>query len=191
MKRSSILFFLFFIPSIILAQQTSEEEKEPEAKVEKSELKLNMLEIIVNPAIGITYERFLNPYSSYGAYAYVNFKPNNGYRSEQFEIAPFYRIYFQRQEKKLNQGLFTEIFLGINKGETEYYQNEDYEYNYYDSPDLLLQEYLGVALGVTIGYKFMNFNDYSFEIFGGAGRFLNDQEVLAYPRLGISIGKRF
>ena len=57
MKRSSILFILFFIPSMILAQQTSEEEKEPEVKVEKSELKLNMLEMA---KIAILHERGCN-----------------------------------------------------------------------------------------------------------------------------------
>lgn len=188
MKKFTYLLVLILSFGILNAQENTDNDTAVPNKSFKHELKLNMLELIVMPAIGITYEHYLNPYSSAGVYAFANFGIDEELRHEKAELAPFYRIYFQRQKNASNQGLFTEIFGGINYGETEFY---DYDRSYYNSGKLLVQEYVGVAVGVTLGYKFVNYNNYTFDLFGGAGRYLNDQEVKAYPRIGLSIGKRF
>jgi hypothetical protein len=181
-----VLFFLFQVS--LFGQNPSAEPKVDSTKNFKHELKLNALDILSLPALGITYEHYLNPYSSYGLYGFVNFNSTGSYRDEILEIAPFYRIYFQKEKNQQNRGVFTDFFMGLNYGEVEYYSYSDFGY-YYDT--LYLQQYLGVALGTSVGYKFVNFNNYSFEISVGAGRYLNKIEVKAYPRLQLSIGKRF
>ncbi len=148
-----------------------------------------MLELLIMPAVGVTYERFLNEHSSFGLYGFINFGLDEDYRYEKIELAPFYRIYFENKEKANNKGFFTELFSGINLGETEFYDCDDY--NCRGNEPLIIQEYLGVSLGLSVGYKFLNYNQYSFEFFAGAGRYLNEQKIRAYPRIGFSIGKRF
>jgi hypothetical protein len=187
MKPSTLLLSLLLIPGILLSQINTKDSLHLQNPV-KNELKLNMLELLIMPAIGITYEHYLNPSSSYGVYGFINFNINEGYRYEKFEIAPFYRIYFQNRDKLDNKGLYTEVFSGLNVGETDFF---DYDYDTNRYGDLYTQEYVGISLGVTLGYKFVNHNNYAFEIFAGAGRFLNEQEIDAYPRIGLSIGKRF
>ena len=75
-------------------------------------------------------------------------------------------------KKKSNKGLFTELFSGINLGKVEYYWYQD---DIYEPTSLYSQEYLGIALGASLGYKFDNFNNFTFEISLGAGRYLNKQ----------------
>lgn len=187
MKLNNLFFGLVFISGALFAQEDNNETISLQI-FEKRELKLNMLELLVMPAIGITYERYINPTSSYGAYGFVNFGIDEGYRYEKFEFAPFYRIYFQHQNKLDNKGLYTEVFTGVSTGETDFF---DYDSDTRNYGTLYTQEYIGIALGVTLGYKFINQSNYVFELFAGAGRFLNKQEVQAYPRVGLSIGKRF
>ncbi len=48
---------------------------------------------------------------------------------------------------------------------------------------------MGAGLGIAIGWKYLSRNNWIGEIYLGGGRdFINDG---GYPRLGISIGKRF
>ena len=187
MKNTLSLLLVLLVFTFSYGQQNLVLEQDP--PLPKNEITLNMLEILIMPAIGITYERFINDHSSYGVYGFVNFDTAEGYRYEKFEIAPFYRIYLQSKKNANNKGFYTELFAGINSGETEFYTYDDVPF--YDYESLVHQEYIGVSLGLDLGYKFVNYNNYSVEIFAGAGRFLNEQYVNAYPRIGVSIGKRF
>ena len=74
------------------------------------------------------------------------------------------------------------MFAGLNLGETEYFEYTD-EFNY-QMGNLYLEEYFGIALGVAVGYKFINFNNYSFEVFAGAGRFFKQPTHRSLPSGG-------
>jgi hypothetical protein len=174
MNKISCLLLLLILPGILFSQVDPEVIAPHSSSDLKQEIKVNILDLLIVPAIGITYERYIN-------------QPN-GYRNEKIELAPFYRIYFQKKKKESNKGLFTELFSGINLGKVEYYWYQD---DIYEPASLYSQEYLGIAMGATLGYKFDNFNNFTFEISLGAGRYLNKQEVEAYPRVNFSIGKRF
>ena len=189
MNKISCLLLLLILPGILFSQVDPEVIAPHSSSDLKQEIKVNILDLLIVPAIGITYERYINPYSSYGIYGFVNFNHyDDDYRYEKIEFAPFYRIYFQKKKKESNKGLFTELFSGINLGKVEYYWYQD---DIYEPASLYSQEYLGIAMGATLGYKFDNFNNFTFEISLGAGRYLNKQEVEAYPRVNFSIGKRF
>ena len=189
MNKISCLLLLLILPGILFSQVDPEVIAPHSSSDLKQEIKVNILDLLIVPAIGITYERYINPYSSYGIYGFVNFNHyDDDYRYEKIELAPFYRIYFQKKKKESNKGLFTELFSGINLGKVEYYWSQE---DIYEPTSLYSQEYLGIAMGATLGYKFDNFNNFTFEISLGAGRYLNKQEVEAYPRVNFSIGKRF
>ena len=112
MKLNNLFYSLVFISGALFAQEDKSETILLQT-LEKNELKLNMFELLVMPAIGITYERYINPTSSFGAYGFFNFGIDEGYRYEKFEFAPFYRIYFQRRDKLDNKGLYTEVFTSV------------------------------------------------------------------------------
>ena len=61
-----------------------------------SELKLDVIDLLSQPALNIGYEKINDSYSSYGAEVFLNFNDNNASRSwsERFSLNPFYRFYF-------------------------------------------------------------------------------------------------
>lgn len=187
--KNIFCFTLVLLIPFLAASQENEYKEIVADDAPQNELKINLLEILIMPAIGITYERFINQHSSFGAYGFINFDLDEEYRYEKFELAPFYRIYLNSKKTAANKGLYTEIFTGFNIGETFYFDYQDSDY--YGEGDYIFQEYFGISLGVDLGYKFVNYNNFSFEVFAGAGRYLNEQYIRAYPRVGLSVGKRF
>ena len=61
-----------------------------------SEIKLDVVDFLTQPALNIGYEKINDSYSSYGAEVFLNFNNNNASRSwsEKFSLNPFYRFYF-------------------------------------------------------------------------------------------------
>ncbi|MGB2554789.1 MAG: hypothetical protein ACPIAB_04095, partial [Flavobacteriaceae bacterium] len=52
------------------------------------EYRLNVLELVSGPALGLSYEKFWSSQSSYGVYTFINLN-DNSIRDENFEIAPY------------------------------------------------------------------------------------------------------
>lgn len=71
--------------------------------------------------------------------------------------------------------------------ETYYYSG----YNYSSSAYGTSKTYSGLGIGVAAGYKFITKNDWVGEFSLGVGRVFGNRVIDAYPRVGISIGKRF
>ena len=117
MKKALTFLFVLLIITLSYGQQNFDPEQD--SPLPKNELKLNMLELLVMPAIGITYERFINDHSSYGIYGFVNFDTDTGYRYEKFELAPFYRIYLQSKKMLLTKVFMRSYLLEL----TEWKQN--------------------------------------------------------------------
>ena len=173
--------------------KVSETTKITEAP-KKNELKINAFDLLVNPAIGINYERSINKHSSYGVYGFINFQNNsyNMYRYENFEIAPFYRQYFGDNTKINGSGYFTEFFAAITS--VDFYEGFYYD-SYYGEKKYLIEytesNIAAFAMGILIGYKWINLGNFTFEMHLGAGRYLSNTPAdNAYPRLGFMIGKR-
>lgn len=176
--------------------KVSETTKITEAP-KKNELKINAFELLVAPAIGINYERSINKHSSYGVYGFINFQ-SGMYRYENFEIAPFYRQYFNDNSKINGSGFFSELFAAITSIHFyEYDDNDSYYYHSYYVNTNYLNGYTesnvaAFSMGFLIGYKWINLGNFIFEIHFGAGRYLiNKPADNSYPRLGFMIGKRF
>lgn len=159
--------------------------------IKNNEIKINAFEILISPAIGITYERIINKHSSFGVYGFINFsKDDFPYRYEKFELAPFYRQYFGNKQKNYGNGFFTEIFTAV----TSVDEADDYFLiDIYSSPNRIQStNNISFAMGLSIGYKWVNSGDFVFEIFTGAGRYLiSSISNSAYPRIGFMLGKRF
>lgn len=143
----------------------------------KNEITLNA----VYPFFGaseLSYERHLLKHSSVGLSTTFGFSDLD----LSFGFTPYYRYYLG---KKPNAGFFLEANSALVW---------DKPHNVYDANYNLVgkEKNFGIGVGAAVGYKLMLKNNFLIEAYGGAGKFLNNKiSDGAYPRFGISVGKRF
>ena len=173
-----------------------------------SEIKLDVIDFLTQPALNIGYEIINDSYSSYGAEVFLNFNDNNLSRSwsEKFSLNPFYRFYFLNKTDFGGEGYFAEVFIKFTNIE---YDRNTYFYDPMPNEPYSTTEEIkswDIAPGVGVGRKWVNKKGWTFEYMLGFGRYLfassrndnpdSDYEVDDYRpeatfKGGISIGKRF
>ena len=173
-----------------------------------SEIKLDVIDFLTQPALNIGYEIINDSYSSYGAEVFLNFNDNNLSRSwsEKFSLNPFYRFYFLNKTDFGGEGYFAEVFIKFANIE---YDRNTYFYDPMPNEPYSTTEEIkawDIAPGVGVGRKWVNKKGWTFEYMLGFGRYLfassrndnpdSDYEVEDYRpeatfKGGISIGKRF
>ena len=161
-------------------------------------MRLDIFQLVVLPGIEITYERFIDDYSSWGVNGFVNFDfdDSQAYRYENFELSPYYRFYFSKKNIR-NAGFFVQPFMSLIQGEYPTYRNYYFD-DIIDGSGIVDRNFFGLAAGALIGKKWINLKNYTFEITAGVGRLLTKEEQngdfidsTAYPRINFAIGKRF
>lgn len=179
-------------------------------KLGDSEMKLDFIDLLTQPALNIGYEKINDSYSSYGAEVFLNFNDNNASRSwsEKFSFNPFYRFYFLNKTDFGGEGYFAEVFIKFSNIE---YDRDTYFYEPMPNEPYITNEEIkawDIAPGVGIGRKWVNKKGWTFEYMLGFGRYLfsgnegddatysDDYSVSEYRPIGtfkggISIGKRF
>ncbi len=173
-----------------------------------SEMKLDVIDLLTQPALNIGYEKINDSYSSYGADIFFNFNENNASRSwsEKFSLNPFYRFYFLNKTDFGGEGYFAEVFIkfsNIEYNKNTYFNNSSSGEPYMTSEEIKAWD---IAPGVGIGRKWVNKKGWTFEYMLGLGRYIfagsenddvpNGGSVSHYRpeasfKGGISIGKRF
>ena len=173
-----------------------------------SEMKLDVIDVLSQPALNIGYEKINDSYSSYGADIFFNFNENNASRSwsEKFSLNPFYRFYFLNKTDFGGEGYFAEVFIkfsNIEYDKNTYFNNSSSGEPYMTSEEIKAWD---IAPGVGIGRKWVNKKGWTFEYMIGLGRYIfagseNDDvpnggsvshfRPEASFKGGISIGKRF
>lgn len=187
MKNLIVIVFLL-VTGIIFAQNDN-------VLIKKNEIKGNAFNIIVFKAADFSYEYLIDSESSVGASILINLQDsdsdNGPYYNEKFAFTPFYRRYFS---SKYAWGFFLETFGMINV-QDEY---DSFYYDYVPYPEATIHSdgnSTNVALGISIGGKFVSEKGFVFEFFGGAGRNVyQSDEVYStelVPRLGASFGYRW
>ncbi|MFN0289958.1 hypothetical protein [Pedobacter helvus] len=115
----------------------------------------------------------------------VGIDDNTDYK---FGVIPYYRIYFGNSQKKAT-GFFIEANTAIMQVKDDRIYLIDmngYDYSYRD------ESVTNFGLGAAAGGKFLTKSGFVGEVYLGVGRFFNgNSNVEAYPRIGITIGKRF
>ncbi len=172
---------------------------------DQNELRLNLLDMLSRGTLNASYERFLTPQTSLGVTTMVAL--NDDY-TEKFEFAPSFRMYFNDDLLELRKSVFVEVFTAFVIADSGYY---DYNYVECDYPTQSIQAsaepqglsiapcgYYGdpsseaaFALGMMLGKKWVNQSNFTFEFGLGFGRYLTQTYNEAYPRINLSIGKRF
>ena len=211
------LFSLFFANSFAQDQIQKVEVIKSDKQVTElfdaigdKEIKLDVIDILSQPALNIGFEKINDSYSSYGADVFFNFNENNSSASwsEKFSLNPFYRFYFLNKTDFGGEGYFAEVFLKLSRIK---YDRDTYFYNPNPNEPYSTVEEIkvwDVAPGIGVGRKWVNKKGWTFEYMIGFGRFLfangeredipynDDYNVTDYrPQAtfkgGISIGKRF
>jgi len=147
-----------------------------------NEIKINLLMSILGLP-EINYERIIEDNMSVGLAAFVGV--NNNDLDYNFGFIPNYRLYFGGKKAS---GFFIEgnMALVSVKDYSRYYYSD----NGYGSFNK--ENKLNFGLGAAAGAKFLTKNGFLGEVYLGLGRFLGqNRSVEAYPRIGITLGKRF
>lgn len=156
-----------------------------------NELKINLLNSILGMP-EISYEHLLADNMGVGASAFVGL--NNDIDLDfKFGFVPHFRVYFGQKKAS---GFFIEGNAGIITVKERYF-NYEYLVSSYYSPETNYESTKEVSktnfgLGAAAGAKFLTRNGFLGEVYLGLGRFLGENNSIeAYPRIGITIGKRF
>ncbi|MEJ5962722.1 hypothetical protein [Pedobacter immunditicola] len=145
-----------------------------------NEIKVNLLYLVLGLP-EISYERLISDNMGIGLSATVAVD-DQGLRHA---FLASYRLYFGN--KKAN-GFFIEGNMGVvSEEEHNYFYTPDYNGNY----QVTESNHTYFGLGAAAGAKFLTRNGFLGEAYLGAGRLLGESQSEYYPRIGITIGKRF
>jgi hypothetical protein len=161
-KISFTIAFLLLISTFAKAQSS------------RNELKINVLGAVTGLP-DLSYERLLNKSTSVGISLAKGIDGNHKTVFQQLAI-PYYRLYFGRNEAN---GFFTEGNAAIAYGQERKPRHEP------------VNKETKFGLGLSVGYKVVTQRNFLVELNLGAGKYFNGNDVIDYPRIGISIGKRF
>lgn len=183
MKKFLLFSLLLTLTFCALAQRSDTTSTQSNRLTGNNELKLNLAYTIAGfPELN--YERIIKDDMSIGIAVLVGLEKDVDY---SFGIMPNYRVYFGG--KKAN-GFFIEGNAAlISSSLFGRYYKYDYTTNtstYYED-----KKETDFGLGAAAGAKFLTKNGFVGEVFLGAGRLFGSNNVQAYPRAGITIGKRF
>ena len=212
MRYSLILIYILFFNHVFSQDVQQVEVIKNDKQVEElfdelgdSEIKLDVIDLLSQPALNIGYEKINDSYSSYGAEVFLNINDNNASRSwsEKFSLNPFYRFYFLNKTDFGGEGYFAEVFIKFANIE---YDRNTVIINSFPSSTTEEIKAWDIAPGVGVGRKWVNKKGWTFEYMLGFGRYLfassgnddihdggsvSDHRPEATFKGGISIGKRF
>ena len=163
---------------IFFAQVNTEIEnpESPQDIQKKYELKINALTLLVAKWIDVSYESLINEESSFGVSVALN--TDSTATDLKYSLTPYYRRYFSN---KFARGFFVEGFgMLFSAKDTDLFGFGSQEFK------------TGVAMGVSIGGKFISKRGFSAELLLGVGRNFSDSTYNeGIARIGISVGHRF
>lgn len=179
MKKITLAALLLISSVVLFAQQNNDYSEM------NNELKLNMSNLIGFKWLDVGYERILNEESSIGFGTLISLDNDvdglDEYRT--FSLTPYYRHFFS---SKYAQGFFVEAFTMIHSGKFDDYYYDDYNSHITD------HKYTDLAVGISVGGKWVTRRGFVAEIYAGIGRdMLNNSDIEVVGRGGVSIGYRF
>lgn len=176
--KKTIISILLIIVSITAFGQTENAQ---------NELKINMFNLIAFKWLDVGYERVLNEESTIGFGTLISLDHDSAGLDEyrRFSLTPYYRHFFS---DKYAQGFFIEAFTMIHTGKNDFYS---YDYNEMTT-NSYEDTFTDLAVGVSVGAKWVTQRGFVAEIYAGIGRdMFNQSEIEVVGRGGMSIGYRF
>lgn len=193
--RNTILLAAAILLSISVSAQRHQQQrrspsfmgwhlaKDVPVQIKRNELKLNLPTTIFLLHPEITYERIIH--EDFGVGGSLGFNPGSDEYPIDFILAPFARWYFGGNAlnlQKYGAGFFVELNGAV-------FAREDINTLSYGDNFEVSKSHAAAGLGLAFGWKYLSANNWTADVYFGAGRdFINES---AYPRMGITIGKRF
>jgi len=152
---------------------------------DNNELRINLLMSIIGLP-ELTYERYVADNMGVGLSVAVSLDKMENMSTRSI-ISPYYRLYFGNKKAS---GFFIE-------GNMALVRQKELDYNYYYDNGVTYQSELYTRLttnfgfGGAIGVKLLARNGFVGEVYLGGGRLFGESIAEAYPRIGVSLGKRF
>lgn len=129
----------------------------------------------------ISYERFIADNMGIGLSAAFSLEKAED-MSLRSILIPYYRLYFGQKKAS---GFFIEGNMGFVNIRNSYVYDGGWGSSYLGD----LNSYVG--FGAAIGFKLLTRNGFVGEVYLGGGRNVGNSDDGGYPRIGITIGKRF
>ncbi|HHU26516.1 MAG TPA: hypothetical protein GXZ56_07845 [Bacteroidales bacterium] len=152
-------------------------------QIARNEVKVNLVTTIIGLYPELSYERVLSEDFSLGVAAGVSL---NGEYPLSYGVMPYTRWFFTGNSQNLQKygaGFFIEANAGMVSHDFHRANNDS------GTPESEDDNELGAGLGLALGWKYLTKNNWIGEIYFGGGRdFVKDS---GYPRVGLTIGKRF
>ena len=183
MKKITLSALLFIVGISLFAQEN---------ELKQNELKINMSNLIGFKWFDVSYERLINEESSFGVGTLFSLDNKSEGLDEYrtFSITPYYRQFFS---SKYAEGFFVEAFTMLHSGKDytyDSYQEDFPPYNYYETATE--DKYTDLAVGISVGGKWVSKRGFVAEVYAGIGRdLLNQSDIEVVGRGGVSIGYRF
>lgn len=196
MKRTLLSFFLATAATMSFAQDGKTNKQNAKLEIQKradslgqggnNEIKLNLLNTVLGLA-ELDYERLIADNQGIGLAVAVSVTDKRVYdENYKYIISPYYRVYFGKQKAN---GFFVEANASVISVDQERYM---YNPGNYTVTRLEDKTYTNFGLGVAVGFKFLTRNGILGELLLGGGRVMGKETFSGgYPRLGVSLGKRF
>jgi hypothetical protein len=151
-----------------------------------NELKVNLLFSVIGIP-EISYERIVQDNMGVGISMFVGLDKSINYK---LGVTPHFRLYFGQKKAS---GFFIEGNASVltHRNDRHYYYGAVYDHGYVPSR---IENATTFGLGAAAGGKFLTRNGFLGEAYLGVGRMFGDQSYYsgeAYPRIGITLGKRF
>ncbi|MES2419050.1 MAG: hypothetical protein V4541_12745 [Bacteroidota bacterium] len=185
--KKFLFFGLLIAASFLTYAQTDSVTKDIQKKSEaighggNNEVKINLLFTVIGIP-EVSYERIMADNMGLGVSVLLGLDQSITYK---YAITPYYRLYFGG--KKAN-GFFIEGNASVISARTRghlYFDNNGMYQNYREATTNL-------GMGAAAGAKFLTRNGFLGEAYLGVGRVFGERRYEdAYPRIGITIGKRF
>ncbi len=164
----------------------------------KSEVHLNILNLLVFGALDVGYERVINDHTSAGVEIFSKvFNKNEG---EDVDLSKVYakdfsitgRFKYFLQEENTAWGYYAEAFGMFSNGDNEVKMEfEDAETGELEEREVLI-EYTDIGLGVGVGGKWVAKQGFLIDVSFGIGRNLfdkNSPDIILLP--SVNVGYRF
>ena len=184
MKKTTVILSLFILANLFCLKAQDDNEL-----TNRHELKLNLGTSVFMAFPEVSYEYLLSEDMSVGAAVGFGFDTQefDGY---SFRATPFLRWFFGRSMRQPAAGFFLEANAAMGT-------QDIYIYNYNPPMESYLKDksMFTAGLGLAVGWKYLSKNNWVGDLFLGMGRnFIYDKQnddTSLYPRIGVSIGKRF
>ena len=177
MKKITLSALLFIVSISLFAQENESKQ---------NELKINMSNLIGFKWFDVSYEHLLNEEASVGVGTLFSLDNESEGLDEYrtFSITPYYRQFFS---SKYAEGFFVEAFTMLHTGKYENYYSNSGPYD-----TLVEEKFTDLAVGISVGGKWVTKRGFVAEVYAGIGRdLLNQSDIEVVGRGGVSIGYRF